>query len=369
MSQKVLFLVNTPYQLMVAVSLRLNEFNAFDADVAITDKIADYEKLVQRVREAEVFNGTIELQTRQLFSDDKKQTLKNRIVEREYPFTEKYDSFLFANLDHSASAVYRFLKKENKLVHAYMFEDGLATYSGWYAEFLSMYGAQSKEGVTYRNRLLKKWFHYYVDDVFCHVERMYLLTPEILTYTPKFEVIQMKPISYHNLTVVQLYNRIFGYDSSVDSYKEKVIFFEESYFADGISVNDVEMVGKIAEIIGKDNIFVKIHPRNPENRFEQLGYATNKNLSIPWEVIAMNIDLSDKILVSIASVAAIVPCTLLNKTYKGILLMKLLEDKSCLKQNITCLYEKICQENSNVITIPNTVDELVHVMDKESTKK
>ena len=42
---------------------------------------------------------------------------------------------------------------------------------------------------------------------------------------------------------------------------------------DGYNVNDVEIVEKIASIVGKEKLFVKTHPRNPENRFEKLGYS------------------------------------------------------------------------------------------------
>jgi len=160
-----------------------------------------------------------------------------------------------------------------------------------------------------------------------------------------------------NKELVNLYNEVFKYDPSVDSYEEPIIFFEESYYADGYDVNDVEMVDKIADIVGKENLFIKTHPRNPENRFKKLGYKTNKNTSIPWEVICMNIDLSNKTLVTIASVAAIVPATMLGKKYKGILLMKVIPDDSCLKKNITNLYEKLCAEHTSLHLV-NTINEL-----------
>lgn len=58
----------------------------------------------------------------------------------------------------------------------------------------------------------------------------------------------------------------------------------------GAGVNDVELIEALADKVGKQNMMVKIHPRNPVNRFEKLGYKTNHNTAIPWEVIVMNTD-------------------------------------------------------------------------------
>lgn len=59
---------------------------------------------------------------------------------------------------------------------------------------------------------------------------------------------------------------------------------------------------------------VKIHPRNPVNRFEKLGYKTNHNTAIPWEVIVMNTDdISDKVLITVASSCILNPIIVFGK--------------------------------------------------------
>lgn len=69
-----------------------------------------------------------------------------------------------------------------------------------------------------------------------------------------------------------------------------------------------------------------------------------------------NISKKAVILVA-ASVAAIVPATMLGKKYNGILLMKMIPDDSCLKKNITNLYEKVCEEHSRLHLV-KTMQEL-----------
>ncbi len=65
-------------------------------------------------------------------------------------------------------------------------------------------------------------------------------------------------------------------------------------------------------------MMVKIHPRNPMNRFEQLEYKTNQNTAIPWEVIVMNSDdLSDKVLITVASSCILNPIIVFGKKFKA----------------------------------------------------
>ena len=357
MKEKCLFLVNTPYQLMIAINLRKAEYANYDADVVITDNISDHKDLLDSVRCVGIFENVIAYNIKELYPDKNGVALARRLFGDKNIFDKAYDYYLFANLDHGASGIYRMLCKRNRHIKAIMFEDGYASYSGWYSDFLTMYGSIPYDGNVYKRLILKTWFHRLVDNVFCHVEKMLVFNPSIMTYKPSFRVESMKPIDVKNSELVETYNRIFKYDPSVDSYKEPIIFFEESYYADGYNVNDVEIVEKIASIVGKEKLFVKTHPRNPDNRLKKLGYKTNKNTSIPWEVICMNIDLSEKTLITIASVAAIVPATMLGKKYNGILLMKMIPDDSCLKKNITNLYEKVCEEHSRLHLV-KTMQEL-----------
>ena len=130
---------------------------------------------------------------------------------------------------------------------------------------------------------------------------------------------QIESISDNKAEITKTLNAIFNYNSIHDKYDEKVIFFEESYVADGIIVNDIELVECLAKIYGKENIIVKIHPRNPENRFKKLGYKTNVDTNIPWEVIALNIDLDTKILVSMTSTAVVSSFLLFHSNAKMIM--------------------------------------------------
>ena len=80
---------------------------------------------------------------------------------------------------------------------------------------------------------------------------------------------------------------------------------EEAFFDDKIPSNDLELVLRIAEIVGKDQMIIKLHPRNKVNRFQEYGFQTMQHTQVPWEITLMDEDITDKILFTISSIALI----------------------------------------------------------------
>ena len=170
MRAKCLFLVNTPYQLMIAINLRKTEYLNDVADVIITDNISNYKNLADSVMEAKIFENVMVYNIKEIYPDKNSVALARRLLGDKDIFDKSYDVYLFANLDHGASGIYRMLRKRNRHVKAIMFEDGYASYSGWYSDFLTMYGSVPYDGNIYKRLIYKTWFHRLVDNVFCGVE-------------------------------------------------------------------------------------------------------------------------------------------------------------------------------------------------------
>lgn len=125
-------------------------------------------------------------------------------------------------------------------------------------------------------------------------------------YLPPVPVCRIEPFDINDRNFLDNINSIFDYEKCNDIYDLPIIFFEESYYADGSEmIDDVGIIERLAESIGRDNIMVKLHPRNPINRFKRLGYKTNKNTEIPWELIVLNQEISKSILISISSSAVL----------------------------------------------------------------
>lgn len=51
---------------------------------------------------------------------------------------------------------------------------------------------------------------------------------------------------------------------------------EEAFLDDKVPSNDLELFLETAKIVGKENIVVKLHPRNKENRFEKIWNTYNE---------------------------------------------------------------------------------------------
>ena len=111
---------------------------------------------------------------------------------------------------------------------------------------------------------------------------------------------------------------IYNYDKK--DLKEKYIFFASSSDIDGNSFGETNIILKIAELVGKDNFIVKCHPRDNRNIFENYGIKVFKENNIPWEVIQIINDYSDKVFLTVTSGAFITVESWLQSKNKFLLL-------------------------------------------------
>ena len=103
---------------------------------------------------------------------------------------------------------------------------------------------------------------------------------------------------------------------------------EECYWNDGLlkGGEDYVLFKQIKQKFENENICLKLHPRTRENRFSNVFKVLPTN-GIPWEVYALNMNMNNKILVSL-SCATMISSKLLygDETY-SLLLYPLIIDK------------------------------------------
>ena len=151
---------------------------------------------------------------------------------------------------------------------------------------------------------------------------------EVLLYEPELYGLEstknlvhpLPKIEENKTELVELYKKVFG---TYTLPEQKYIFLEEAFVKDGILSTDVELVDELASIVGKDNICVKIHPRNQVNRYAFRGYQTFPSTTVPWEIVLLTNDLKDKVLVTVSSASSITAKQVLNKPMSAIQLMDL----------------------------------------------
>lgn len=354
-SSRALLICNSAFQIITAVRLGNTVLCSVEVDIIITDHLANRDELKNRIEGAGFFANVYTLETKNYEWKNWKFSLlgfifNRKIVQRLPEIKNRnYDAFFFANtgLGSAASCIATFLKERDG-AELCMYEDGFASYGPLYkGEFDKLfYGNNWKLKLLYG---IKKPALYYI-------EKYYVSSPSILSdWTFPFKIVEIPAMEKDAVGVL---NRIYQYERCRDSYDEKYIFFEESYYADQIDVDDISIVNHIGEIVGKENILIKIHPRNSQNRFAKLGFHTNMDTSIPWEVIALNIDLKSKVLITIASGSSITSYFVSGKqASKSILLYDMgMFDKSKLTTTIP-VFDKICKGNPYFV-YPSNLEEL-----------
>lgn len=354
---KWLFWCNTPYQILFAANY-VYRYPEIEGYVLLTDMIADHQRCAEKIRRSDLFAGVYTVSIKQKETMSMKQTLLSYTLGKSVqeagwasciPAELSFDSFCFSNFNYTVTGLWRTLKKRAPAMRTYLFEDGFATYSS------SFYATLEK--ITRPADALHSWSRRQVYEALYHVEGILCFRPELLEWSPAFPCMAVEAFASNDKDFVHRISQAFGYDEAADDYSAKYFFFEEAYFADGKDIGDEALVDRIAALVGKENMFVKIHPRNPVNRFAAKGYKTNQNTSIPWEVIALNLPLQDKVLLTVSSVAVLTPYVLLGLQYRAVMLYKCVEEQSLMYQEMLRTYERICTRTGAVISVPASLDQ------------
>lgn len=340
--KRLVFVCNTVYQVMVASWIKAAEFENAEADIIVSDHMNDFETIADRISEQSLFNEVYAIRTKEfVYSYDMSNmdySIRARFDRGVHPekqissiihLKHKYDAMLIANVDRFSKCLFNVLKNRryskvgNSNLKLYLYEDGIASYSKLFENY---YHTCIPNNPTWKSKIFDR-FICNTKYIFGNVSGMYLFNPDLVTYQPDWRLIQLKKIDKDNSCFKGYLNYIFSYNNTKDIYDRKIIFMEESLYIDDDERPDLKLLNKIADEVGKDNIMVKIHPRNPVNIFEKEGYKTNKDTAIPWELIIMNNDFSDKILITISSASILNPLTIFGIKLKAYSLYNCLSDK------------------------------------------
>ncbi len=364
----ILMLCNTSYQLLVTMWIKYKYLVNDKVDVIISDHFKDSYKLVSSVEETKLFRNVYYAETLDVKNNkvrfSKWENAYHMIFPKRYADTivrtaSKYDGFFTANFDSFSQIMNNALFHENRNIKLYIYEEGLSTYSSferYYNENQMYYGVSN----NIIGKILNHFF-YRPHTLFGNVESFYMFNPELMQWDPGCSFFQMEKISSCDENFRILVNKAFDYREELNEFDTEYIFFEESFLAEGTEINDLELVGQIADLVGKDNITIKIHPRNPVNRFEKMGYKTNKYTYIPWEVLLMNMeDLSSKKFITVASACILNPLLTFNRSVHAYSLYNCINRIPPILQD--GLWDFVCKiygMHSELICICNSVEDII----------
>lgn len=350
-NKRVLFICNTAYQLMTCVQLRNTVYQSDMADLLLSNQMVNAATLVRKAQECGLF-GHVE------YIENKKQTFSSRVAETLFNFRAirnmhdrlgDYDVVCLSNISVFSILFVCFYQRGALQVN--IFEDGFVTYSN---AFLHMDRASLIAKCLLPQGLLGRATHVFV------------FNPDLMEWhLPGITPVPIPKFNKKDARTLSALNSIFGVNELVDTYDKPYIFLEESFYADHFPVDDVRLVELLAQKAGRENVMVKLHPRNPENRFAPLGIKTNTNFSVPWELIVLNSELSDCTLVSISSSAILQPYLLLGVPIRAISLLKLLPTKpGNMQGELGGFMQSLFDKYSNICLSPTTEEEFLHSLDQ-----
>jgi len=366
--KKALFLCNTHFQCITAITIKLTKYANEDVDIIISDYLKDSKKLYQRIQDSELFNEVYHISVRDCFS--KKKNLKyyinilNSEIRPEYwanmiGIKSVYERFFTYNTDPLAESIFCKLRKSNPYTEVSLYDEGYSTYTSLYQNALF--------GKTVRLKILRNVSSFLNDrkHIIDFVKEIFLFDPDLLCWNVPFKVNKIHSVE-DKTNYYAILNKIFGFKEIKESYEKNAIFFEESYYWDNRPIDDMKMIDHLAKKIGKDRIMIKLHPRSRVNRFSDMNYKTNSEVGIPWEIIAMNMmDDSNKLLVTYTSGSVISYRILFEKNFKSIMLFECMPEKnSNINESTKKYFEKFSNKYNEGFFIPKTLVELDDLLEK-----
>ena len=111
----------------------------------------------------------------------------------------------------------------------------------------------------------------------------------------------------------------------------------------------------IADIVGKDNLLIKTHPRDTRTLYVDNGFNVDENSSVPWEAIQLSGKFDDKVFMTINSGSVLSGSLMSKNKVKTFYMYKMCDYKgneSCQKNVIDI---EALLKNSNMKSIFNNV--------------
>lgn len=310
----VLFRILTVYQLINAIQLKLTKLKHIKVDI-ILSSATDFSNIVSALKTQRIFDNIyMSNDTPNDYFKWKQQSEITRINMLSNPekflypidLNNTYTDYYIATVDPYNQLFYYYLVKSGHRPQIHLFEDGLSSY-------LIDYG---KDDSIWKHSLYKEY------NFFENIKELLLYDPDLyMVNGVNYTINSISKINCENKYICNLFNSIFGKNLLP---KEQYIFLEEPFMWDGITATDMDLVDMLAEIVGKENIRVKLHPRNGIDRFSPRGYKIFEQSKIPWEMSIMNSNLTDKIIITISSTAAFTAGLVFGKEFRSINLFDLI---------------------------------------------
>ncbi len=329
--KRILIIANTYFQIIISIQMKNTIFKNDHVELLVSDHSIGAKKVCAKISDMGIFNNCVYIESKNY---DDGINIKQKIIDcveigigkknrySKYLLNvslDAFDEFIFYNEDYlEIDGIYSDLGSRNKKVKFSMYEEGLLTYRIGISASKRRKLIETIKKLNKKPGLLNQQYYFY-----CYY-------PEI--YNGRGIAKKVPLICRDCLTTYQL-KQIFK--PSMDEYKQKYIFFTSVYdFEGGCPVGEYELVAKTARLVGNDNLLVKTHPRDRRTIYIDNGFNVDKNSVIPWEVIQLSGDFSNKVFLTINSCSVLSGSTMSENPVRTYYLYKLCDisgNPSCIK--------------------------------------
>ena len=267
----------------------------------------------------------------------------------------QYDEIYFWNSDFFTESIRSYYAMQGKNLKCFIFEEGYISYFPF--EDIAINGNDIKL-IKFRNKLAK--IPHLVRE---KIDGLIVFEPSLLLAKPACPVYTIDRKIGDNKEFREIIDKIFNAKEVSKKYDKKYIIFEENR----PEIDDEKLFDKIIDIVGKDNVIIKLHPVRKEDRFSKKDVKTLGSDGVPWEAIAFAGNFSDKVLIAIGSGSVTSYRILFGNNMKAFLMFKFLN--SNIKQ-FDNKYQEFwdnleAKDDKGGIYMPRTEEAFYQILEKE----
>lgn len=325
--QTILIFCKTFMQVINAIQIKLQFFKNSDVDIIVSDDSKNAQRVVIGLEATGLFRRVKYVETQYVmykqsdiedikdifcFIYGKNQKYKNMLWQDNL----SYNAMLFYNFDMLVYSIYNELAKRGEMPVCMRFEEGISSY-----RFL----LNPPEG--YRMRLIEMVWKWHSGKSLKNIREAFCYFPEIFP-DRSWEVHRLPVLDRKDEELIRSLNTIFSYTPEQDEFPQKYIYFASSSDVDGFPVGETEMVIQIADKVGKDNLLIKMHPRDKRTVYEDRGLTVSRSSSVPWELIQLTHDFSNHVFISLVSSSILTASAILHEDIDSYFLFPAVVGKS-----------------------------------------
>ena len=356
--KRIICLCTTYFQMITAIQMRRTLFSEDEFSVVMTDGSNGSQQVSERLRETGIFDEVFFVtRARGAMAEFKSARQKaerflNYFVKGSYVsyLTKPYDLFLAYNFNWYAFMMFNALQQDNRDIKVAKFEEGILSYFVDDHRFEYDYFLKIKK----IKRLLRQ------PVMFDKLHTFYCFYPEF--YDGKLSTAKIPPLEHDDAWMRDTLCFLFDVDAEKLVYDRKFLYFAsmlDSEVVKGES-GEFEILKSIVDVVGKDNIMVKLHPReNAPERYRDLGVAIDTNSDVPFEVIQLVKDFSDKVFITCLSSSTINLATILPRRSKTYLTYGMLPEKVREMDRIVTFVEMYDKTTDKIQEVTGTKDFIV----------